>query len=344
MIRFECDYAEGAHPRILERLSETNFMQTPGYGMDEYCKRAASHIKKLCGDDNAHIHFFVGGTIANLTTIASVLKPYQGVISADTGHINVHETGAIEATGHKVLTIPSSDGKITAASVEEMYLEHAENPEPEHIVAPGMVYISHPTENGTVYTKKELTELSSLCRKYGLPLFMDGARLGYGLASVGNDLEISDIAKLCDIFYIGATKIGALFGEALVITNDSFKKDFRYYIKQRGALLAKGRMLGIQFDVLFEDGLYMEIAKNAIDCAMLIKEACEKKGFKFLYDSPTNQQFPILPNEHVEILSKEFAFHQWKKIDDKHIAVRFCTSWCTTKEHTDSLVKAIEDL
>jgi len=328
----------------LEKLAKTNFEQTPGYSMDEYCKRAASHIKKLCADNNAAVHFFVGGTIANLTVIASILKPYQGVISADTGHINVHETGAIEATGHKVLTIPSDDGKITAAQVKEIYLEHVENPEPEHIVAPGMVYISHPTENGTIYTKKELTELSELCRKYGLPLFMDGARLGYALAAPGNDLEISDIAKLCDVFYIGATKIGALFGEALVITTDSFKKDFRYYIKQRGALLAKGRLLGIQFDVLLENGLYMDIAKNAIDCAMLIKAACEKKGFKFLYDSPTNQQFPILPNKYAEELSKNFAFHQWKKVDDSHVAVRFCTSWCTTKENTDSLVSAIESL
>jgi len=273
-----------------------------------------------------------------------MLKSYEGVISADTGHINVHETGAIEACGHKVLTIASTDGKITAEEVRKMYLEHVTNPEPEHIVFPGMVYISHPTENGTIYTKKELTDLSTLCREYNLPLFMDGARLGYALAAPGNDLEIHDIAKLCDAFYIGGTKIGALFGEALVITNDKFKKNFRYHIKQRGALLAKGRMLGIQFDVLFESGLYMEIAKNAIDCAMLIKKACEAAGFKFLYDSPTNQQFPILPNEYVEVLSKKYAFHEWQKVDDNHVAVRFCTSWITSKEHTESLVKDIEGL
>jgi len=312
--------------------------------MDDYCKRAAAHIRKLCGNNGAGVHFFTGGTIANLTVIAAILKPYEGVISADTGHINVHETGAIEATGHKVLTIPSADGKITAAAALKMYLEHMENPEPEHTVAPGMVYISHPTENGTIYTKKELEDLSAMCRQHGLPLFLDGARLGYGLAAPGNDLELSDIARLCDMFYIGGTKVGALFGEALVITDDHLKKNFRYYIKQRGALLAKGRMLGIQFDVLFESGLYMEIAKNAIDLAMQIKGACERKGFKFLYDSPTNQQFPILPNEFVETLAKKYAFHQWLRVDENLTAVRFCTSWATTKENTDKLVKDIEAL
>ena len=344
MIRFECDYAEGAHPLILERLLETNLVQTPGYSEDEYCTRAASRIKKLCGDESSQVHFFTGGTIVNLTVIASMLKSYEGVVSADTGHINVHETGAIEATGHKVLSIPSLDGKITGAAVERMYLSHIEDHAHEHMTAPGMVYISHPTENGTIYTKKELEDLSAVCRKHSLPLFMDGARLGYGLASPGNELEISDIARLCDAFYIGGTKVGALFGEALVITNDSFKKNFRYYMKQRGALLAKGRMLGIQFDVLFENGLYMEIAKNAINNAMLIKEACERKGFKFLYDSPTNQQFPILPDEIVKALAKKYAFYQWKKTDNAHTAVRFCTSWATTKENTVSLVKDIEAL
>jgi len=344
MIRFECDYAEGAHPRILERLVETNFVQTPGYSRDEYCARAATHIKKLCKNDNCDVHFFVGGTQTNLTVISSMLKSYEGVISADTGHIYVHETGAIEACGHKILTLPSPDGKITASQVSDMYLEHINNPEPEHIVAPGMVYISHPTENGTIYTKKELTELAAVCRKYDLPLFMDGARLGYALAAPGNDLEIHDIASLCDAFYIGGTKIGALFGEALVIVNDNYKKNFRYHIKQRGALLAKGRLLGIQFDVLFEDGLYMQISKNAIDCSMMVKKACEQAGFKFLYDSPTNQQFPILPNKYVEILAKKYAFHEWQKVDDEHTSVRFCTSWTTKMEHVESLVKDIEAL
>jgi len=319
-------------------------VQTPGYGRDEYCERAAAHIKKLCKDDNSDVHFFVGGTQTNLTVISSMLTSYEGVISADTGHINVHETGAIEACGHKVLTLPSPDGKITAAQVRNMYLEHIENPEPEHIVAPGMVYISHPTENGTTYTKKELTDLSSVCREYGLPLFMDGARLGYALAAVGNDLEVHDIAALCDAFYIGGTKIGALFGEALVIVNDNFKKNFRYHIKQRGALLAKGRLLGIQFEALLEKGLYMEIAKNAIDCAMIIKKACENTGFNFLYDSPTNQQFPILPNKYVEVLAKKYAFHEWQKIDDEHTAVRFCTSWATSEDNAKKLARDIEEL
>jgi len=344
MIRFECDYAEGAHPRILERLSKTNFVQTPGYGRDEYCARAAQHIKKLCKSDNCDVHFFVGGTQTNLTTIAAMLKPYEGVISADTGHINAHETGAIEACGHKVLTLPSPDGKITAAQVREMYLEHVENPEPEHIVFPGMVYISHPTENGTIYTKKELTELNAVCREFDIPLFMDGARLGYGLAAIGNDLEIHDIAALCDAFYIGGTKIGALFGEALVIMHDKYKKNFRYHIKQRGALLAKGRLLGLQFETMFEDGLYMEIAKNAIDCILIIKKACENAGFQFLYDSPTNQLFPVLTNEESATLAKKYAFHEWAKVDEKHVAVRFCTSWATNKESAEALARDIEKL
>ena len=337
MIRFECDYAEGAHPRILERLIETNFVQTAGYSRDEYCKKAAELIKKLCKSDNCDVHFFVGGTQTNLTVIASMLKPYEGVMSADTGHINVHETGAIEACGHKVLTIPSPDGRITAAQVRAMYLEHVENPEPEHIVFPGMAYISHPTENGTIYSKQELTELHKVCRECDIPLFMDGARLGYALAAPGNDLEIHDIAALCDAFYIGGTKIGALLGEALVITNDKYKKNFRYHIKQRGALLAKGRLLGIQFETLFEDGLYMDIAKNAIECAMIIKKACEDAGFEFLYDSPTNQQFPILTNEQAATLARKYAFHEWARVDEGRVAVRFCTSWATRVESAEEL-------
>jgi len=225
-----------------------------------------------------------------------------------------------------------------------MYLEHVENPEPEHIVFPGMVYISHPTENGTIYTKKELTELNAACREFDIPLFMDGARLGYGLAATSNDLEIHDIAALCDAFYIGGTKIGALFGEALVITNDKYKKNFRYHIKQRGALLAKGRLLGVQFETMFEDGLYMEIAKNAIDCIAIIKKACENARFKFLYDSPTNQLFPILTNDESAVLAKKYAFHEWAKVDEKHVAVRFCTSWATSKENAQELAKDIEKL
>jgi len=341
MLRFECDYAEGAHPSILKRLMETNMMQTPGYGTDDFCKSAKEKIKKICKNENCDIHFVSGGTQANLIVISSILKPYQGVISADTGHINTHETGAIEATGHKVLAIKSGDGKLKAAQVQEVYEAHINDPNHEHVPAPGMVYISHPTENGTTYSKEELSALSDVCKKYNLPLFMDGARLGYGLAAADNTLNMNDIAKLCDIFYIGGTKVGALFGEAIVITNPALKKDFRYNIKQRGAMLAKGRMLGIQFDVLFEDGLYFEISKNAVELAMLIKETCQNKGFKFRYESTTNQQFPILPNSLIEELSKKYAFYPWEKYDENNTAVRFCTSWATAKENVQALVEDI---
>ena len=343
MIRFECDYAEGAHPLILKRLTETNMVQTPGYGNDDFSQKARDSIKKVCKNDNCDIHFVSGGTQANLLVISSILRPYQGVISADTGHINTHETGAIEATGHKVLAIKSDDGKLKACQVEEACQNHLNDPNHEHVPAPGMVYISHPTENGTTYTKDELSELSSVCKKYNLPLFMDGARLGYGIAAADSTLNMDDIAKLCDIFYIGGTKVGAMFGEAIVITNDMLKKDFRYNIKQRGAMLAKGRMLGIQFDVLFEDGLYFEISKNAVSLAMHIKEACEKKGFKFRYDSSTNQQFPILPNSLIEELSKKYAFYPWEKYDENHTAVRFCTSWATSEENVALLVADINN-
>ena len=343
MIRFECDYAEGAHPAILERLMETNMVQTPGYGVDDFSQKARQSIKTICKNDSCDIHFVSGGTQANLLVISSVLKPYQGVISADTGHINTHETGAIEATGHKVLTIKSADGKLQANQIEDFYQAHINDPNHEHVPAPGMVYISHPTENGTTYTKDELTALNSVCKKYNLPLFMDGARLGYALAASDNTLNMEDIAKLCDIFYIGGTKVGAMFGEAIVITNSELKKDFRYNIKQRGAMLAKGRMLGIQFDVLFEDGLYFEISKKAVELAMLIKAACQEKGFAFRYESTTNQQFPILPNELIESLSKKYAFYPWEEYGETDTAVRFCTSWATSKENVEQLVADINN-
>ena len=344
MIRFECDYAEGAHPQILKRLAETNFEQTKGYGEDNYCENARQIIRFLCKDDLADVHFLVGGTQTNTTVIASVLRPHQGVISAITGHINVHETGAIEATGHKVLSLPAENGKLTALQVEQVYTEHKNDANHEHIVQPGMVYISNPTEGGTIYTKQEMQELSDVCRKYNLPLFMDGARLGYGLASENNDLTLPDIAKMCDVFYIGGTKVGALFGEAVVITNDSLKKDFRYLIKQRGGMLAKGRLLGIQFETLLKDGLYFEISHHAIKMAMLIRNAFRSKGFSFLCESPTNQQFPILTNEQISLFSQKYAFELWAKTDDNHAAVRFCTSWATREEDVLALVKDIEIL
>lgn len=344
MIRFNCDYLEGAHPRILEKLAETNFVQTPGYGEDEYCERAREIIKEKCGAPDAYVQFLVGGTQTNLTVIASVLRPYQGVISAETGHINVHETGAIESTGHKVLALPSENGKITAAQVQEYYDAHWADESHEHIVQPGMVYISHPTENGTLYTKEELKALYETCQKLGLPVFLDGARLGYGLMSEGTDVTLKDVAAYTDVFYIGGTKVGALFGEAVVITNPALTKDFRYMIKQRGGMLAKGRLLGIQFSTLLEDGLYEEIAGKAVKQAMRLKEAFLEKGFPLLYDSYTNQQYPIMSNCQLEQLREKYSFEMWTKLDEEYSAVRFCTSWATRDEDVDALIADLEEL
>lgn len=344
MIRFECDYSEGAHPEILKALSETNYEQTPGYGLDDYCKRAQELIKSACGAPNADVHFLVGGTQANTTVIASILRPHQGVICADTGHINVHETGAIESTGHKVLTLPNVDGKITAEQVEKLYFDHRNDSTHEHMVQPGMVYISNPTESGTIYSKSELLSLSMVCRELALPLYMDGARLGYGLVAATNDLDLKDVAELCDVFYIGGTKVGALFGEAVVITNPALKKDFRYSIKQRGGMLAKGRLLGLQFLVLMENNLYFDISRHAVDLAMSIKTALLNKGYPFLYESHTNQQFPIMPDTHLEALSRKYAYSLWQKTDESHTAVRFCTGWATKKEDVESLIYDIAAL
>lgn len=344
MIRFECDYLEGAHPKILNLLLETNFVQEPGYGKDMYCEKARSIIKEKCDLEDADIHFLVGGTQTNKTVIASILRPYQGVLSANTGHINILETGAIESTGHKVLPLHSDNGKITSLQVKEAYDNHFNNSSPEHIVQPGMVYISHPTEIGTLYTKTELEELSKTCKALGLPLFLDGARLGYGLTAEGTDVTLPDIARLCDVFYIGGTKVGALFGEAVVITNPNFKNDFRYYIKQNGGLLAKGRLLGLQFLALFEDNLYYDISTNANKLSMKIKEAFKKKGYSFLIDSVTNQQFPILSHDKIRILQEKYTFSFWDKVDDNHNVVRFCTCWATKKEDVEELVKDIEKL
>ncbi len=338
MIRFECDYGEGAHPRILERLAATNMEQTAGYGEDPHCEAARGYIRELCRMPDADVHFLVGGTQANLTVIAAALRPHQGVIAAESGHINVHETGAIEATGHKVITVPGENGKITAGEVRGVCDSHWRDPTHEHIAQPAMVYISNPSEIGTIYTLAALEEISKVCRKCGLPLFMDGARLGYGLACELCDYTLADIAALCDVFYIGGTKVGALFGEAVVITDAALKRDFRYIMKQRGAMLAKGRLLGIQFEALFEDGLYFEISRHATELAMKLRAACTAKGYPFLVDSMTNQQFPILPNSLIERLKVKFAFSLWQPTDAAHTAVRFCTSWATKEEHLDELI------
>ena len=344
MIQFQCDYNEGAHPRILERLVETNFCQTVGYGMDEYCDNARRLIREACQTPDADVHFLVGGTKTNATIISSILRPYQGVICAHTGHINVHETGAIEHSGHKCLAINGQGGKITAAQINEVLQANADDQEPEHMVQPAMVYISFSTEVGTIYTKQELTDIYKVCRHFDVPLFIDGARLGYGLTSPECDLTLPEFAHLCDVFYIGGTKVGALLGEAVVITNPALKKDFRHFIKMNGGMLAKGRLLGIQFETLFTDGLYMQIAKHANDLAMKIRDAFRAKGFSFLMDSPTNQQFPILTDEQMNQLKGDFLFSVWEKVDETHTAVRFCTSWGTKTENVDKLTAAIEKL
>ncbi len=344
MILFQSDYLEGAHPLILERLVQTNMEQTPGYGADDYCKSAADKIRSLCQADAADVHFMVGGTQSNLTVIGALLRSYQGVICADTGHINVHETGAIEATGHKVLGLPCEDGKLTALQVKECYNSHMNDANREHIVQPGMVYISNPTELGTIYTRMELEALYKVCNQCGLYLFMDGARLGYGLTAPDNDLTMADIARNCDVFYIGGTKVGALFGEAIVISNPALQKDFRYYMKQRGGMLAKGRLLGLQFDTLFTDDLYFRIAGHAIELAEELRSAFKRKGIAFLVENHTNQLFPVLHDEQIAYLGERFGFSYERRVDECHSAVRFCTSWATKAEDVQTLIEAIENL
>lgn len=344
MIHFECDYTEGCHPSILKKLIETNEEQTCGYGLDEHCEHARALIRDLCEAPKADVHFLVGGTQTNTTVIASILRPHQGVLCASTGHINVHETGAIEATGHKVLPLPSQNGKITASQIQAAYDEHWNDSDHEHIVQPAMVYVSQSTENGTIYSKDELTCIHETCQRCGLPLFLDGARLGYAMESPENDLRMSDLASLCDVFYIGGTKVGALFGEAVVITNPDLTQDFRYLLKQHGGMLAKGRLLGIQFETLLEggsDSLYFQISKHAVDLALHLKASLLEKGYKLYYDSFTNQQYPILPDEVMERLSNEFSFSTWARVDEGHTAVRFCTSWATRPETVEKLLELL---
>lgn len=342
MIYFNSDYMEGAHPRILQRLAETNYEQTIGYSEDPHCERAAALIRKICAAPNVAVHFLVGGTQSNLTVIAAALRPHQSVISAQTGHISEHETGAIEAVGHKVNALPTSDGKITADQIDALVTAHWSDPAFEHIPQPKMVYLSYPTELGTIYSKSELEAISAACRKHELLLFVDGARLGYGLASPENEIDIPFLAAHCDVFTIGGTKVGALFGEAIVIRNDALKKDFRYIIKQKGGMLAKGRLLGIQFECLFEDNLYAELSDHAIKLAMAVKQGLADLGIPFLIESPTNQQFPILPNALIASLKGRYSFSQWKQLDDGRTAVRICTSWATKEEAVTELLKAIK--
>lgn len=341
MIRFNCDYNEGAHPRIMDALVNTNMVQTVGYGEDEYCQAAREAIKKACNCEHAAVHFLVGGTQSNLTVITSVLRPHQAVLSVKEGHINVHETGAIESCGHKVMTIEGKDGKITGDQIREAYNLHWGDGAHEHMTQPKMVYISNPTELGTLYSKAELENISNACRECGLYLFLDGARLGYGLMSDGNDLTLEYLAEACDVFYIGGTKVGALFGEAVVITNKALQEDFRYIMKQKGGMLAKGRLLGIQFLELFKDGLYFKISKHAIDMAKLLKKGLSEIGYQFYVDSVTNQQFVIVPNEKLEELKENYGYEYQMPYDENSSVVRFCTSWATKEEN---VLKLIEDM
>ena len=337
-LSFSCDYLEGAHPAILQRLCETNFAQTAGYGTDEYCESAREKIRAACGAPNAEIHFLVGGTQTNATVIDALLRSYEGVIAADTGHINCHEAGAIEFGGHKVLTLPQENGKITASQICALLDQYEDDANRDHTVMPGMVYLSQPTENGTLYSLSELDDLWQTCQDCGLFLYVDGARLGYGVMADGADLTLPEIAHLCDVFYIGGTKVGALFGEAVVIMNPALKKDFRFIMKQRGGRMAKGRLLGIQFDVLFTDDLYTRISRNAIETADRLKEGLAAKGYRFYMESPTNQVFVVLENTQLAALEGKAKFGFWEKFDDRHTVVRIATSWATKMEEIEQLI------
>lgn len=338
MLSFNCDYTLGAHETILQRLLETNREPLPGYGDDRYCLSAKEKIRKACECPDADIYFLAGGTQTNATVIDSMLQKYEGVVTAATGHINVHEAGAIEYTGHKVLTLPGHEGKIHADELEAYLKTFWGDGNHEHMIFPGMVYISHPTEYGTLYTKAELEAISALCRSYEIPLYLDGARLGYGLMSYSTDVTLPMIAALCDVFYIGGTKVGALCGEAVVFPRGNAPRHFLTLIKQHGALLAKGRLLGVQFDTLFTDDLYFTISRHAIEMAELLKKGFAERGYAFFLDSPTNQQFVILENRKLEELQKKVTFEIWEPLDETHTVVRFATSWGTKPEEIEELM------
>ena len=339
LIRFENDYTRGVHPKILDRLVETNAEQTSGYGTDSYCASAAAIIKNLCEAPHADVHFLVGGTQTNLTIIASILRPHEAVIAPSTGHIATSETGAIEATGHKVVTIPTETGKITAEQIRAV----VDVPENVHAAKPGLIFISQSTEFGGVYTKEELVAIKAVATEFELPLFVDGARLGYALASEACDVTLSGMAQICDVFYIGGTKVGALFGEAVVIVNEQLKRDFRYIMKQRGGLLAKGRLLGVQFEAFFKDGLYFEVAAHGVSMAMQIKKALVDAGISLAYPAVTNQLFIEFTHDQFEKLSEKYVFAPWVK-GEKTIIVRLCTDWSTRECDVQQLIEAIKAL
>ena len=340
MLYFSCDYAEGCHPKVLEALSNTNMVSTPGYGEDEFCKAAKDKIRKYINCPQADIYFLVGGTQTNQVVIDSMLSNYDGVIAAETGHVAAHEAGAIEYSGHKVLTLPHHEGKIHADELSDYLNTFYADENHEHMVNPGMVYISYPTEYGTLYTKTELETISEICGKYSIPLFIDGARLAYGLAAA-KDMTMADIAKYSDVFYIGGTKVGALFGEAVVFTKGNTPKHMITQIKQHGALLAKGRLLGVQFDALFTDDLYMEMGKNAVELANVIRADLHAKNYQLFMENPTNQIFVVMENKKLETLKNEVSYGFWEKYDDDHAVIRIATSWATTEAAVNELKKVL---
>lgn len=339
MIYFSNDYSEGAHPKVLEAFTKYNFEQNSGYGMDKHSERAKEHIKRFIEREDVDIHFIPGGTQTNMLVISSFLRPHQAVISANTGHVNVHETGAIEFTGHKVIGMDCENGKINPDHIMKALEMHPD----EHMVQPKMVYISDSTEIGTVYTKSELQAIHQICKEKGLLLFLDGARIASALTSKDNDLTLQEIAELVDVFYLGGTKNGALLGEALIICKEELKEDFRYLIKQKGALMAKGFVMGIQFEVLFQDDLFLSLGAHANGMAEQIATTIEKNGYRFSIKPSTNQLFPIFPNTLLDKLSEEFVFSLPEKIDNEHSCVRIVTSWATTQENVDQLCSRIGD-
>ena len=344
MISFESDYIAGAHPEVIRRLTETNLECLPGYGSDHYCESAKQKIRDVIGMPDADIFFLAGGTQTNAVVISTMLADYEGVIAARTGHVSSHEVGAIEYTGHEVLELPQKDGRIEPAVLRGYLEDYYADDNHEHMTFPGMVYLSHPTEYGTLYTREELQHISDICREFHIPLFLDGARLGYGLMSRGTDLTIRDIAALCDVFYIGGTKVGALCGEAVVFTRQNMPAHFLTSVKRRGALLAKGRLIGVQFDALFTDDLYFRIGRYAIEMAEKLKGILAAHGLPFHIASPTNQQFVVLENGLMERLAEEVAFSFWEKADEGHTVVRLATSWSTTEEDLKALDRILTKL
>lgn len=341
MLSFECDYNLGACPEILEKLCETNFIPRPGYGEDEFSVQAKEKIRKECACEDADIYFLAGGTQTNQVVIDTMLKPYEGVVAAQTGHVSAHEAGAIEFTGHKVLTIPQHDGKIDAGELKSFVETFYADGNAEHMVFPGMVYISHPTEYGTLYSKAELEAIKDVCTQFDMCLYLDGARLAYGLMSAESDMDIKDIARLCDVFYIGGTKVGALFGEALVFTKNNTPAHFVNLIKKHGALIAKGSITALQFDALFTDGLYWRLGENAIRTAQKLKKVLREKGYEFYLNSPTNQQFVIVENEKLEKLKEQVNYGFWEKYDEHRTVIRFASSWATKDEDIDALAEIL---